>query len=52
MNLKLLSWNVRGFNNPHKRDIVNNLLKEWKCDVMCFQEIKLDYNNSSVVKSL
>ena len=51
MNLKLLSWNVRGLNNPHKRDTVKNLLKEWKCDVVCFHETKLDYTNSSVMKS-
>ena len=52
MNLKLLSWNVRGLNNPHKRDTVKNLLKEWKCDVVCFQETKLDSVNLAVVKSL
>ncbi|KAL4632810.1 hypothetical protein ACB092_04G077700 [Castanea dentata] len=52
MNLKILSWNVRGLNNPQKRDTVKNLLKEWKCDVVCFQETKLDSINSAVVKSL
>ena len=30
---------------------MKNLLKEWKCDVVCFQETKLDCTNSSVVKS-
>ena len=52
MNLKILSWNVRGLNNPQKRDTVKNLLKEWKCDVVCFQETKLDSVNSAVVKGL
>ena len=52
MNLKIISWNVRGLNNPQKRDNVKNLLKEWKCDVVCFQETKLDRANSFVVKSL
>ncbi|KAL4594153.1 hypothetical protein ACB092_12G000700 [Castanea dentata] len=52
MNLKILSWNVRALNNPQKRDTVKNLLKEWKCDVVCFQETKLDCANSFVVKSL
>ena len=52
MNLKILSWNVRGLKNPQKRDTVKNLLKEWKCDVVCFQETKLDYANSFVAKSL
>ena len=52
MNLKMLSWNVRGLNNPHKRDVVKNLLREWKCDTVCFQESKLDSTSSSLVKSL
>ena len=37
MNLKILSWNVRGLNNFHKRVIVKILLKEWKGDVICLQ---------------
>ena len=52
MNLRILSWNVRGFNNPHKRDTVENLLKDWKCKVVCFQETKLASTNSATVKSL
>ena len=52
MNLKMLSWNVRGLNNPHKRDVVKNLLREWKCDTVCFQESKLNSTSSSLVKSL
>ena len=31
---------------------MKNLLKEWKCEVVCFQETKLDRTNSAVVKSL
>ena len=52
MNLKILSWNVRGLNNFHKRVIVKILLKEWKGDVICLQETKLNSTNSTVVKSL
>ena len=52
MNLKILFWNVGGLNNPQKRDTVKNLLKGWKCDVVCFQETKLDSVNSAVLKSL
>ena len=37
MNLKILSWNVRGLNNFHKRVIVKILLKEWKGDVIFLQ---------------
>lgn len=35
MNLDLLSWNLRELNNPHKRDVVKYLLREWKCDIVC-----------------
>ena len=31
---------------------MKNLLKEWKCEVVCFQETKLDRTNSAVVNSL
>ena len=41
MNLKILSWNVRGLNDRRKRLIVKNLLRGWKCDVICLQETKL-----------
>ena len=41
MNLKILSWNVRGLNDRRKRSIVKNLLRDWKCDVICLQETKL-----------
>ena len=52
MSLRLLSWNARGLNNPKKREVCKNLLKEWKYDIVCFQETKLSSLNSSVVRSL
>ena len=42
MNLKILSWNVRGLNDCRKCSIVKTLLREWKCDVICLQETKLN----------
>ena len=42
MKLKLLSWNVRGLNDPKKREILRNWLCNWKVDVVCLQETKLD----------
>ena len=52
MSLRLLSQKVRGLNNPQKRVVCKNLLKEWKCDIVCFQESKLSSLNSSVVRNL
>ena len=52
MSLRLLSRNVKGLNNPQKREVIKNILKERKCDIVCFQEIKLASSNSSVVHNL
>ena len=52
MSLRLLSWNVRGLNNPRKREVYKNLLKDWRCDVVCLQETKLSSLNSAIVRSL
>ena len=41
MKIKMISWNVRGLNDPQKRLVVKNLLWEWKCDVICLQEMKI-----------
>jgi exonuclease III len=42
MKLKNITWNVRGLNNPQKQEVVKHWLREWKCDVVCLQETKLD----------
>ena len=52
MTLRLLSWDVRGLNNPQKREVCKNLLKEWKCDIVCFQETKVSSIDVAFVRSL
>ena len=52
MTLRLLSWNVRGINNPRKREVCKNLLKEWKCDLVCMQETKVSSMDGGFVRSL
>jgi exonuclease III len=42
MNLRIVSWNVRGTNDVGKRSSINNLLKSWKPDVVCLQETKME----------
>ena len=34
MKLKLVSWNVRGLNDPKKREVLKNWLRQWKMDVV------------------
>ena len=43
---------MRDLNNPHKRDVVKYLLREWKCDIVCLQKTKLDNTLFNMVKSL
>ena len=52
MTLRLLSWNVRGLKNPRKREVCKNLLKDWKCDIVCFQETKVSSIDVAFVRSL
>jgi hypothetical protein len=52
MKLKIISWNVRGLNNPQKRESVRYWLRSWKCDVVCLQETKLAEVDLQVVRSL
>ena len=52
MTLRLLSWNVRGLNNPQKSEVCKNFLKEWKCDIVCFQETKVSSIDVAFVQSL
>ena len=52
MKLKLLSWNVRGLNYPKKREILRNWLCNWKVDVVCLQETKLDKVDWRLIQSI
>jgi exonuclease III len=52
MKPKLLSWNVRGLNESGKRLRVRNLLKQWKVNIICLQETKLELISSSIVRSV
>ena len=47
----MLSSNVKGLNNPQKREVCKNLLKKWKYDIVCFQKTKLSSLNYFVVRS-
>jgi exonuclease III len=39
---KIISWNVRGLNERDKQMRINNLLKLWTMDIVCFQEMKME----------
>ena len=52
MKLRILPWNVQGLNNPNKRVVVKNKLEEWKGDLLCLQETKIDKMEQYIVRSL
>jgi exonuclease III len=52
MNLKIITWNVRGLNNRDKRLQVCHLLKMWKANIVCLQETKMDIIDRGIARSL
>jgi exonuclease III len=52
MNLKIVSWNVRGLNDQDKCLRIRNLIHLWKADVVCPQETKLGEIDRSLIKTL
>ena len=52
MNLKIISWNVRGLNDKEKRLKIRNFLRSWKADIVCLQETKLEWVTRGLVRSI
>jgi hypothetical protein len=52
MQPKIISWNVRGMNEYEKRIKIRRRLREWKADIVCLQETKMEVINIEVVRSV
>jgi exonuclease III len=52
MKCNILSWNMRGLNCPVKRLMVRNLLRQWRVDIVCLQETKLELISRKDVTNL
>jgi exonuclease III len=52
MKPKLISWNVRGMNELEKRMKIRRRLREWKVDIVCLRETKMEVINLEVVRSV
>ena len=49
MNLRILSWNVRGANNKEKRKIIKALIKPQRVDLVCLQKTKIQEMNVRIM---
>ena len=45
MKIKILSWNVRGANNPEKRRVIKQFIRDQRVDLVCLQETKVQNMN-------
>jgi exonuclease III len=52
MSVQILTWNVRGLNDPGKRLRIKHMLTIWKPNIICFQETKLELITKAFVRSL
>ena len=52
MKLKILSWNVRGANNPEKRRLIKNFIRIKKTDLVCIQETKIQTMTTTIAHSI
>jgi exonuclease III len=52
MKPKIIVWNVRGLNAFKKRLRIRGLLKEWKADIVCLFETKMEVITREMVRSL
>ena len=51
MKLTFFSWNVRGANNPDKRNVIRNFIRFQKVDLVCLQETKIQEMSSACARS-
>jgi hypothetical protein len=52
MKPKIRTWNVRGLNEQNKRLRIKGLIREWKVDLVCLLETKMEFITRVVVRSL
>ena len=52
MKVKIISWNVRGVNDPEKRKVVKNFIRSQRVDLVCLQETKIQGMNKALVHSI
>ena len=48
---RLLSWNVRVINDRDNKVLLKRFLRDWKCDLVCLQETKMEAVSPSDIRS-
>lgn len=49
--MKILSWNIRGLNNPHKQHLLANIARDHRFDVILIQETKMSAKKVDGIKN-
>ena len=52
MKVKIMTWNVRGVNDPNRRKTIKNFIRYQRVDLVCLQETKIQEMTTSVARSL
>ena len=52
MKIKILSWNVKGVNNPEKRKVIKQFIRDQRVDLVCLQETKVQNMTLRMARSL
>ena len=52
MKIKILSWNVKGVNDPEKRRVIKSFLRSNRADLVCLQETKVQQMNNVMARSI
>ena len=52
MKIKILSWNVRGVNDPDKRRVIKSFLRSNRVDLVSLQETKVQQMNNVMARSI
>ena len=47
-----MSWNVRGVNDPDRREIIRNVIRHHRANLVCLQETKVQKMTTVVARSL
>ncbi|XP_070017179.1 uncharacterized protein [Nicotiana sylvestris] len=52
MKIKVISWNVRGLNDKKKREIIKSQVQNWRADIICMQETKVEGDIKEIVNQI